>query len=345
MIKSRTIATAMKPYPLLFRPNLQETVWGGTRIKPLKGLASDKQPIGESWDISGIAGRESIVANGALAGRSLSDAISLLGADLLGQKVFSNYRSTGFPMLVKIIDAARDLSIQVHPNEELAQARHHKHGKAEMWYVMHAEPGTTLLAGFSKEITPEEYERRVKNGTIVEVLARHEAHTGDVFYIPAGRVHALCGGITVCEIQQSSDITYRLFDYNRPDLTGHLRQLHTAEAKQALDYQVYPSCRTEYDMPDNGAVCVVECPYFVVNVISAATSVRRSLKAEDCFVTLTCVEGSCTVSIADDEAGHDTAGTVELATGDSCLIPAAIADYVVESSGSSPARLLESWAK
>lgn len=327
----------MKTYPYLFRPNLQEIVWGGTHLKPLMGLPADNQPIGESWEVSGFVGKESIVANGPMAGHPLTDVLAQDGATILGQHIYKRY-GTELPLLVKIIDAARDLSIQVHPNEALSQKRHGKHGKSEMWYVMQAEPGASLLAGFQQEITPEEYERRVADGTIVDVLARHEVQVGDVFFIPAGRVHALCGGLMVCEIQQSSDVTYRLFDYNRPGLDGKPRQLHTAEAKDALDYKVYPDYCTHYEQPTDGVARVVDCPYFAVNVVSTKSLLKRDLLAEDSFVTLTCLQGQCQVTTAGG-------GVVTLRTGHSCLIPAVEASYSIFTNSRQPVKLLEAWAK
>lgn len=327
----------MIQYPFIFHPNLQQTVWGGTRIKPLKGLDADTMPIGESWEISGITNRESVISNGALAGLTLTEAISQCGAELLGSHIYKR-SSNNFPLLVKIIDAARDLSIQVHPNEQLARQRHGEYGKTEMWYVMNAEPGASLLLGFNKAITPEEYHQRVLDGTITDVLARHEVKTGDVFFIPAGRVHAICGGIMVCEIQQSSDITYRIFDYNRVGLDGKPRQLHIDEAKEALDYRVYPTYRTEYTHPENGAVRVVDCPYFAVNVVCTNTSLRRDLMAEDSFVTLTCLDGQCSITT-------DNGNTITLPYGSSCLIPAVAAHYTITATGQHPVRLLEAWAR
>lgn len=325
-------------YPLLFEDNLHELVWGGNKLKPLKGMAPDRQPIGESWEISAIQGSESVVRNGAWAGRKLSSLVQEFGPELVGERVFQRH-GTEFPLLVKFIDAAHDLSIQVHPGDELARARHGKLGKTEMWYVMHSDPGASLLAGLKEELTPDEYERRVQDGTIVEALARHEVHEGDVFFIPAGRIHAICGGIMVCEIQQSSDVTYRLFDYHRLDLDGQPRELHTELAKDAIDYRVFADYRTHYEMPQRGAVTVAECDYFTVNVLKTDSShtLHRNLMKESSFVTLSCLMGTARIS-----AGTET---ITLPTGFSCLIPAACADFSVQSTDDQSVQLLEAWAK
>lgn len=322
-------------YPLLFRENLHEIVWGGSRLKALKGLPADGRNIGESWEISAVKGSESVVRNGSLAGRSLQDLVDEFGAELMGRHN-AELHGKEFPLLVKFIDAAGDLSIQVHPNDQLAAERHGKLGKTEMWYVMDARPGATLLAGFRKQIRPEDYAAKVADGSIVAALARHRVHRGDVFFIPAGRVHAICRGILLCEIQQSSDVTYRLFDYNRLGLDGKPRQLHTEEARDAIDYHVYSDYRTHYKPVGEGAVCLVDCPYFVVNLLTTSSKLHRNLKEKDSFVTLSCLSGACTITAG----GH----SVALGTGSSCLIPASIADYEVAAFHTREVRLLESWA-
>ena len=321
-------------YPLLFLPNLHEIVWGGHHLLNFKDLPPDGRSLGESWEISAVPSSQSVIANGPLAGQTLGDAVKEYGSQLIGNRIEAHWGDE-FPLLVKFIDAQDDLSIQVHPNEALAQKRHGKHGKTEMWYVIDAKPGASLLAGFREEITKEDYRRRVEDGSIVDVLARHEVHAGDVFFIPSGRVHAICSGILVCEIQQSSDVTYRLFDYHRMGLDGKPRELHTEEAMDAIDYHVYDNYRTTYT-PAEGAVRIVDCDYFVVSVLTVqeARPLRRNLRDEDSFVTLSCLEGSCTLTTND---GH----TVSLSRGHSCLIPACGADFTIDGN----AKLLESFAK
>ena len=320
-------------YPLLFSPNLHETVWGGHQLQNFKNLPTDNRCIGESWEISAVPTSQSVVANGPLAGQTLGDVVKTYGSQLLGRRIEARW-GDDFPLLVKFIDSMGDLSIQVHPNEELAQKRHGKHGKTEMWYVIDAKPGASLLAGFREEITKDDYRRRVEDGSIVDVLARHEVKAGDVFFIPAGRVHAICSGILLCEIQQSSDVTYRLFDYHRLDLDGQPRELHTAEAIDAIDFHVYPNYRTTYSPVAEGVVRIVDCEYFAVSVITTQTKLHRDLSAEDSFATLSCLEGECQITTA---TGH----TLTLSSGQSCLIPACEAVFDIEGK----AKLLESFAR
>ncbi len=205
----------MKLYPLLFEPNLHSVVWGGNRLRPYKGLEPSDEPIGESWEVSAVPTSTSIVSNGEWSGRDLISVINEHPVEILGRAVSEKYNGQ-LPLLVKFIDAKHDLSIQVHPNDEMAQREHGMMGKTEMWYIIKADAGSHLYAGFSRRITPGEYYRRIADGTITEVLADHPVKAGDVFYLPAGRVHAICGGILLAEVQQSSDVTYRIYDYNRP---------------------------------------------------------------------------------------------------------------------------------
>lgn len=213
-------------YPLQFEPDLHTTVWGGRKLRPFKGLEPTDEPIGESWEVSAIPTSVSIVSNGFWKDRDLNSLIEEFPNEILGKKVNERYQGK-LPLLVKFLDAKRDLSIQVHPDEEMAQRLYGKRGKSEMWYVIDADADSHLIVGFIREISLEEYYRRIAEGTITEVLAHHKVKPGDAFFIPAGCVHALCGGIMVAEVQQSSDVTYRIYDYNRPGLDGKPRELHT----------------------------------------------------------------------------------------------------------------------
>ena len=227
----------MQLYPLLFEPNLHPVVWGGNQIRPFKGLEPTDEPIGESWEVSAVPSSTSIISNGIYKGKDLISVINEQPEAILGKKVNEKYNGK-LPLLVKFIDAKKDLSIQVHPNDEMAMREHGKMGKSEMWYVIKADEGAHLYAGFKQEITPEECLQRIANGTITNVLADHQVKAGDVFFLPAGRVHAICGGILLAEVQQSSDVTYRIYDYNRLGMDGKPRELHTELAIQALDYHV-----------------------------------------------------------------------------------------------------------
>ncbi len=305
-------------YPLKFKAILKSLVWGGTAIAPYKGIETEQTNIGESWELSGVKGNESVVVNGPLAGKSIAELVQEYKGELVGKHVYEN---TGdeFPLLIKFIDAHSDLSIQVHPNDELAALRHNgSKGKTEMWYVVAAQEGAHLLAGLSQPITPDEYEARVADGSITEVLARHEVHPGDVFFLPAGRIHAICGGCFIAEIQQTSDITYRLYDYGRLGLDGKPRQLHTELAKDAIDYKVYDNYRTAYTPLKNEEVELVSCRYFTTSVYDLTLPYARDLSEIDSFVVVMCLEGEGSLQV-DGE-------TVAVRQGETVLIPASADD-------------------
>lgn len=316
-------------YPLLFQPNLHTVVWGGDRICGYKGLDMQQKNIGESWEVSAVPTSKSIVSNGELAGRDLVSVVDEAPEEILGKAVSEKYNGQ-LPLLVKFIDSAKPLSIQVHPNDEMARREHGKSGKTEMWYVIDAQPGSFLYAGFKQEITPEEYKRRIADGTITDVLAKHEVKRGDVFYLPAGRVHAIGSGILLCEVQQSSDVTYRIYDYNRPGLDGKPRELHTELAARALNFHVEEEYRTIYRDETNSANLIIDSPYFSVRVSSVTHPFHRNLLKYDSFVICVCMHGDCKVKM------RATGDEIVLRSGNSCLIPAAIADYdVVPLDGSS----------
>ena len=333
-IKILSTSQDVKLYPLLFEPNLHEVVWGGQKLTAWKRLAA-KDHIGESWEVSCVKSSPSVIANGTWAGYTLNELIDKYPEEILGSEVSRRYGGE-LPLLVKFIDARKDLSVQVHPDDEMAKRLHDKNGKSEMWYVLDAEPGAFLYSGFKEELSPEAYKRKVADGTIVESLAKHEVKTGDVFYLPAGRVHAICSGILLAEVQQSSDVTYRIYDYNRPGLDGKPRELHTELAAEALNYQVEDEYRTEYSAENNCANKVIESPYFSVRVTEVANQFHRNLIKYDSFVISMCLKGDCRSQI------RSTGDDIVLKEGFSCLIPAAIADYDVIPMGGST-RLLETY--
>lgn len=313
-------------YPLLFEQNLHQKVWGGERIAQWKKLPAesvkDVSPIGESWEVSAVESSPCIIANGFLKGKTLEQAIADMPEEILGKAVARKYNNK-MPLLAKFIDARSDLSIQVHPNDEMSQREHGKMGKTEMWYVVDAPLGSSLYSGFSKQLSPEEYSRCVADGTIIDYLARHELRTGDVFYIPAGRIHAIGGGVLLAEIQQSSDVTYRVYDYNRPGLDGKPRQLHTELAAQALDFTVNDNYMTEYSQKSSHANKCIDSEYFSVRVVDLHAPFHRNLKKYDSFIITMCTRGSCAIRI------RQTGDEISLREGYSCLIPASIADYDV----------------
>ena len=296
-------------YPLLFSQNRKTLVWGT-----------------EDWIVSGIPGSESVISHGPHTGMLLTDYIAGNPAAILGHRISAQFGGK-MPLLVKIIDARQDLSIQVHPDDEMARRVHGKMGKSEMWYILSAEPGAFLYAGFSKQITPDEYRARVADITITEVLARHEVHPGDVFYLPAGRVHAIGGGIRLAEVQQSSDITYRIYDYGRPGLDGKPRELHTELAAQAIDYSVLPSYRTDYELRRNHAETILDTSFFSVTTSSLTGPIHRRLLRHDSFVICVALRGNVRIKLRNAPTDLNEA---VLREGQACFIPAAVADYDLE---------------
>ena len=238
-----------------FEPLLKQTLWGGDKIIPFKHLNTKMEQVGESWEISGVKDFETIVANGPDKGKSLNQLVSEMKDQLVGKE---NYERFGdeFPLLVKFIDAHQDLSIQVHPSDEVAHRQGKSHGKTEMWYALPSTPGAMLYNGLKQQITPEQYKQMVENDTITDALARYEVHEGDVFFIPAGRIHTIGAGCFVAEIQQTSDVTYRIYDFKRKDKNGNYRELHTQLAAESIDYTVLDNYRTEYEPLKNEGVQV-----------------------------------------------------------------------------------------
>ena len=302
-------------YPLKFEPILKQTLWGGEKIIPFKHLNETLSNVGESWEVSAVEGSESVVANGPEKGMTLPEMVRRYKEELVGE---ANYARFGekLPLLIKFIDAKLDLSIQVHPDDALAKKRHNSFGKNEMWYVISADPGAKLISGFSQEITPKEYKERVHDGTFAEVLQSCAIQPGDVFYVPAGRVHGIGAGAFVAEIQQTSDITYRIYDYNRKDKNGKTRELHTAQAVDAINFaDVQDDFRTAYDHVQNEPVEVVACPYFTTSVYDMTEEITCDYSELDSFVIFICVEGSC--RLTDNENNE-----ISLQAGETVLLPA-----------------------
>ena len=308
----------MMLYPLRFHPILKQTIWGGDKINQLKRMPNGQPSVGESWEISAVDGFESVVANGDYRGYSLPGLVRLLKEELVGT---ANYARFGdkFPLLVKFIDAHDDLSIQVHPGDALAMQRHNCLGKTEMWYVLGGDIDARLIAGFSHKITTEEYSEMVADGSFVNVLHSYSVKPGDVYYIPAGRVHSLGKGTLVAEVQETSDITYRIFDYNRRDKNGNLRQLHVDEAADAIDFDdVSCEAKVNYQLTDNKPVKLVSSPKFTTFVYHLTEEVTFGYGDLDSFVILICTEGSCQVVM---DAVKET-----ICAGETLLLPAAAKD-------------------
>ena len=297
----------------IFEPQLKQTLWGGDRIIPFKHLDTQMEAVGESWEISGVKGNETIVANGKDKGKSLNQLVREQKGRLVGEE---NYQRFGdeFPLLIKFIDARQDLSIQVHPDDEIAQRHGKSHGKTEMWYAFASAPGAVLYNGLKQQLTPEVYEQMVENDTITEALARYEVSEGDVFFIPAGRIHAIGAGCFVAEIQQTSDITYRIYDYKRKDKNGNYRELHTKEAAESIDFRIYDNQHINYTLSKNEGVQVVSCPHFTTAVYDLTEPMTLDYSELDSFVILIAVGGEGTICV-DGE-------TQPLQTGDTLLLPA-----------------------
>lgn len=313
-------------YPLKFVPFLKTTVWGGDKIIDYKGIDTSKNAdcdyshVGESWELSGVEGHESVVADGEFAGMTINGMAARFGAELLGSKVFEA-TGTEFPLLVKFIDAKQDLSIQVHPDDDLARKRYGEgaKGKTEMWYVIDAGEGASLMSGLKKEITPEEYARRVGDNTITDVLERHNIAPGDVFFIPAGRIHAIGAGAFVAEIQQTSDTTYRIYDYNRPGLDGKPRELHTELAKDAIDYKVYDNYKTSVSPAKNTETELVSCRYFTTDLLDLTKPFTKDLTGLDSFLIVIGIAGEGTVGCTIDDTSLPP---VPIRRGETVLVPA-----------------------
>ncbi len=302
-------------YPLKFKTIFKSVVWGGEKIAPFKGVETDQHNIGESWELSGVKGNESVVAEGELAGKTVAELAAEYKGELLGQKVYEK-TGTEFPLLVKFIDARDDLSIQVHPDDKLSAERHNgSKGKTEMWYVVQADEKAHLMSGLTKNITPEEYASKVDDNTVTEVLHDYNVKAGDVFFLPAGRIHSIGSGCFIAEIQQTSDITYRIYDFGRKGLDGKPRELHTELSKAAIDYTVLPDYKTAYTEKQNEENEIVSCEYFTTSLYDLDKPVTKEVKSLDSFLIVICTEGKG--SLTDSEGN-----TVSLRQGETVLVPA-----------------------
>lgn len=309
-------------YPLTFEPLLKEIIWGGQDIRPFKGLEADDKKIGESWEISHVDDNFSIVANGTLQGKNLDELIKTYGERLVGKEPLARFGGR-FPLLIKFIDAQDNLSIQVHPDDKLGMERHNSFGKTEMWYVVKASADAKLYSGFSKQSSPEDYVQRIADGTIMDVMQEYNVEAGNVFFLPAGRVHAIGAGCFVAEIQQTSNITYRIYDYDRRDAEGNTRELHTDLAKDAIDYTLHESYRTDYTPEANKPTHLVKCQYFETNLLDLSEPISRDWTTLDSFVIYIVMEGALMLT---DNAGN----SLELHQGQSVLVPAECSSVQIE---------------
>ncbi|MCL1822409.1 MAG: class I mannose-6-phosphate isomerase [Prolixibacteraceae bacterium] len=315
-----------KLYPLKFKPQLLEKIWGGEKLGVL--LNKDVRPgdkCGESWELSAVEGHLSIVSNGFLKGNDIQELVEIYMGDLVGDRIYDCF-GIEFPLLIKFIDAADDLSVQVHPDDELAKKRHNAYGKTEMWYVINADKSAKLNAGFNQPVTREKYLEYFESGNPMDLLNFEDVNPGDVFFIPAGRVHAIGKGIVVAEIQQTSDVTYRIFDYNRIDKDGNPRELHTDLALDALDFTWREgSNKTPYQKELNKTEQLVECKYFTTNIIEFDKPVEKDIEFLDSFVIYMCIDGCFDIVWKE--------GSETMQKGDTVLVPASFDEYTLKPDG------------
>jgi mannose-6-phosphate isomerase len=310
-------------YPLQFLPILKDRIWGGTKLKTYLNKPITSNITGESWEISTVENDVSIVSNGVYEGKSLNELINEFPEAVLGTKVYQQFGKQ-FPLLFKFIDAREDLSIQLHPNDTLAKKRHNSFGKTEMWYVMQADENAKLIVGFKEKSSQEEYLKHLNNSTLVSILDTKEVEKGDVFFLETGTIHAIGAGIVVAEIQQTSDITYRVYDFDRVDANGNKRELHNDLALEALNYEVVPAAK-EYDKNENVSNTVVDCAYFTTNFIPLKGDLHLKYTS-DSFKVFMCVEGSFKVTYTNEEYHY--------IVGDTVLIPAEITNFTISGNAS-----------
>ena len=303
----------MDIHPLKFQPILKERLWGGTKLKEVLKKPISSDITGESWELSAVSGDVSVVANGNLKNIALSTLIDKFPEALLGKSVVERFGKE-FPILIKFIDAKQDLSIQLHPNDELAKKRHNSFGKTEMWYVMDADAGSQLIVGFNKNVTKEEYAKSLEDDDLLKLLNYEPVKEGDTFFINTGKIHAIGAGVLLAEIQQTSDVTYRVFDFNRKDKEGNLRELHTDMALDAMDYEKKNDFKVAYDTSRDSSNVMVDCPYFKTNFLNLSKELNQDTSKRDSFTIFMCVGGIAKI--------RTNEGEVNINKGETVLVPA-----------------------
>lgn len=309
-------------YPLQFEPIGKHRLWGGSKLMTHFNKPFNLEQAGESWELSAVSGDVSIVEFGALKGQNLNQLIETYAEQLLGKHVYQRFGNE-FPVLIKFIDAQKDLSIQLHPSDAIAKERHNSFGKNEMWYIMDADPGAQLIVGFKEDIKKETYASHLRDDRLEELLHYETVSKGDTFFIKTGKVHAIGAGVVLAEIQQTSDVTYRIFDWNRKDVNGNLRELHTDLALDAIDYSKKDDFKIKYDQGVNTQNSMVDSPYFTTDFLNVKGHQEIDLKPLDSFVVLMCVEGKSTI--------HSNDQSYELSSGNTFLIPAALDIILIKS--------------
>ncbi|WP_179349475.1 type I phosphomannose isomerase catalytic subunit [Winogradskyella pacifica] len=308
-------------YPLKFQPILKDKIWGGEKLNQYFNKASDSKNLGESWEISTVPNDVSVVANGELKGKSLQELVNDYKSNFLGSKNWKRFGNE-FPLLIKFIDAKQDLSIQLHPNDELAKKRHNSFGKTEMWYVMQADKDANLIVGFKGEVDKATYLKHLENNTLTEILNFDNVKEGDTYFIEAGRLHAIGAGVLLAEIQQTSDVTYRVYDWDRVDDNGNERDLHNNIAIDAFDFEMKNDFRIDYPKQKNASNEMVSCPFFTTNFIDITSEIKIE-NTHDSFLIYMCVDGDVEVSTKDSKE--------HISKGETILIPAEIKNFALKS--------------
>ncbi len=315
-------------YPFKFNPILKERIWGGNKLAKVLNKDTVSNSIGESWELSDVEGETSVIINGSLKGKSLKELQHLLKADLIGEKNYKTFQDK-FPLLIKFIDAKQDLSIQLHPNDELAAKRHNSFGKTEMWYVMQADKDANLIVDFNQKMDKDKYLHHLNNKSLPEVLNFDKVKEGDTYFIEVGRVHAIGAGVLLAEIQQTSDITYRVYDWDRVDTEGNPRELHNDLALDAINFKMPDNYKVKYNKKDNVSNKMVTCSYFTTNYLEVTKRLSK-INDHDSFVIYICVDGAASI----ETRGHSEM----IKKGETVLLPAAIKNYSINTNS---AKLLE----
>jgi len=306
-------------YPIKFIPILKEKIWGGNKLNSLfNKKGSDK--TGESWELSGVKGDISVIKNGALAGKTLNEVNHVFQDKLVGKKVYKMFQST-FPLLFKFIDASQDLSVQLHPNDFLAKKRHNSFGKTEMWYILESDENAKLIVGFKDKTDEELYKKKLKENQLSDILNSNSVKKGDAYFIKPGTVHAICAGVVLAEIQQTSDVTYRIYDYDRPDIDGGLRELHTELALKAIDFNI-SNAKLSYQEKENESTLICKSDYFTTHKLVLSKNIKRDLSKIDSFVVYMCVEGSGSIRVNNNSE--------EINKGETVLIPALATNITIK---------------
>ena len=312
-------------YPLFFKPIPKDRLWGGRKLMDFLHKPFQGKEIGESWELSAVSGDESVVSDGPLQGKQLNELIEIYKADLVGKSVYERF-GNDFPVLIKYIDAQKELSVQLHPHDYLAKERHNSFGKNEMWYIMDADPEAQLIAGFSKDTDKKEYQQHLQNGKIEDLLHYETVKRGDTFFIRTGTVHAIGAGILLAEIQQTSDVTYRIFDWNRKDKDGNTRELHTELALDAIDFAKRDNHKVAYTAEPNQRSLMVDSPYFTTEIIAVQGEMHVQTDQLDSFVVLMAVHGDSEISV--DNTSY------QLPFGSTVLLPACLTGFSIQANQS-----------